>query len=45
MTVPGTGELLIILVIVLFLFGAKRLPEMARGLGESIRELRRSLDE
>jgi sec-independent protein translocase protein TatA len=44
-TFPGTAELLVILVIVLFLFGAKRLPEMARGLGESIRELRRSMDD
>jgi len=35
----GSGpSLLIILVIVLLLFGAKRLPELARGLGQAIRE-------
>lgn len=45
MTWPASGELLVILAVVLLLFGTKRLPEMARGLGESIRVLRRSLDE
>ena len=28
----GTGEIIIILVVVLLLFGAKRIPELARGL-------------
>lgn len=32
----GFGELVIILLIVLLLFGAKRLPEVARGLGKSL---------
>jgi sec-independent protein translocase protein TatA len=36
----GMGELLIILAIVLVLFGAKRLPEVARGMGRSIRSFR-----
>lgn len=36
----GTTELLIILVIVLLLFGATRLPRVARSMGEAIRELR-----
>jgi sec-independent protein translocase protein TatA len=36
----GGGELLIILVSVLLLFGAKRLPELGRSLGQSIREFR-----
>ena len=36
-------ELLIVLVIVLLLFGAKRLPEIGRGLGSSIREFRGGL--
>jgi len=33
-------ELLIILVIILLLFGARRLPEMAKGIGQAIREFR-----
>ncbi len=37
---PGTPELLIIAVVVLLLFGAKRLPEMARSLGRSARILK-----
>jgi sec-independent protein translocase protein TatA len=36
----GMPELLIILVVVLLLFGAKRLPELARGLGKGIREFK-----
>ncbi|RLI91899.1 MAG: twin-arginine translocase TatA/TatE family subunit [Candidatus Altiarchaeales archaeon] len=37
----GTSELLIILLIILILFGHKRLPELARSLGEAIREFRK----
>ena len=36
----GAGELLVILLIVLVLFGAKRLPELAKGLGSALREFR-----
>jgi sec-independent protein translocase protein TatA len=36
-------EVLIILVVVLIIFGPKRLPEMARGLGQSVREFRKSV--
>ena len=36
----GSTEILIIAVIVLILFGGKKLPEMARGLGESFKEFR-----
>jgi len=39
----GWGELLLILGIVLLLVGAKRLPALARSLGEAIREFQRSL--
>jgi sec-independent protein translocase protein TatA len=38
-------EVLIILVVVLIIFGPKRLPEMARGLGQSVREFRKSVRE
>ena len=37
----GYQELMIILVIVLLLFGAQKLPELARGLGKSISEFKR----
>jgi len=36
----GVPELLVILVIVLIIFGGKRLPEIGRALGKSIRELK-----
>lgn len=36
----GATELIVILVIVLLLFGARKLPELARGFGQSIREFR-----
>lgn len=39
----GLFEILIILVVVLMIFGPKRLPDMARGLGQSIREFRKSV--
>ena len=36
----GGTELIIALVIILLLFGAKRIPELARGLGSGVREFR-----
>ena len=36
----GTQEIVIILLIVLILFGGKKLPELARGLGNSVKEFR-----
>jgi sec-independent protein translocase protein TatA len=41
----GTQELLVILVIVLVLFGANRLPQLARSLGSSLKELKKGIDE
>ncbi|MAM97156.1 MAG: twin-arginine translocase TatA/TatE family subunit [Chloroflexi bacterium] len=41
----GTGEILLILLVVLLLFGAKRLPELARGLGKGINEFRDAVDD
>ena len=38
-------ELLIILVIVLVLFGSKKLPELSRGIGEAMKELRKGFSE
>jgi sec-independent protein translocase protein TatA len=37
----GGTELLIALVIILLLFGAKRIPELAKGLGSGMREFKR----
>jgi len=38
-------DIFVILVLVLLLFGAKKLPEMARSLGQGIREFRKSTHE
>jgi len=40
----GPWEILLILIVVLILFGAKRLPELARGLGKGINEFRDAVD-
>jgi sec-independent protein translocase protein TatA len=39
----GMQELLIILAIVVLLFGGKKLPEVAKGLGEGIRNFKNAL--
>ena len=41
----GLPELLVILVIVFFIFGAKRLPEMGKGIGEAIKGFKSSMRE
>ena len=41
----STPDLFIILLIVLLLFGAKKLPELSRSLGSSARELRKGLSD
>jgi sec-independent protein translocase protein TatA len=40
----GAPELIIILAILLLLFGGKKLPELSRSLGDSMRELRKGLN-
>ena len=42
---PGPSEWIVILILALLLFGAKRLPELARGLGKSIKEFKRATSE
>lgn len=39
----GTPELIIILLIVLLLVGGKKLPELARSVGQSVQELRKGV--
>jgi TatA/E family protein of Tat protein translocase len=39
----GTGEILLIFLIVLLVFGAKRIPEIAQGLGRGMREFRKAV--
>ncbi len=43
MSMPGPLETIVILVVILLLFGAKRLPEIGRAVGEGIREFKKSL--
>lgn len=38
----GSGEILVIMVVILILFGGKRLPEFAKSLGKGIREFKKA---
>lgn len=41
----GTTELVVILVIVLLLFGSTRLPSLAKGLGESVKNFKKAVND
>jgi sec-independent protein translocase protein TatA len=41
----GGWEIIIVLVIILLLFGARKLPDLARSIGASAKEFRKGLDE
>ncbi|RPI00842.1 MAG: twin-arginine translocase TatA/TatE family subunit [Calditrichaeota bacterium] len=41
----GMSEMLVILLVVLLLFGSKRLPELARGIGKSMREIKKAAND
>jgi len=41
----GAQELLLILLVVLLLFGAKRLPELARGLGQGVQQFKKAMSD
>lgn len=43
--IPSGPDLIILLIIVLVLFGAKRLPEIARSLGQSVNEFKKAKQE
>ncbi len=40
MGIPNTGELLLILFVIIIFFGAKRIPEMFKGIGQGVREFK-----
>ena len=40
-----TEDLVIVLVIILLLFGSKKLPELARSLGQSVKEVRKGFED
>ncbi len=44
---PGVGvdEMIVIILVALILFGSKQLPELARGLGKAMRELKKATDD
>ena len=42
---PGPWELILILFVILLLFGAKKLPSLARSLGQSLTEFKRGKDD
>ncbi len=44
MRMPGFGELIIILVIVLLVFGANKLPMLGEGVGKAIKNFKRGLN-
>ncbi len=41
----GGWELIIVLVVILLLFGARKLPDLARSLGASAKEFRKGIEE
>ncbi len=41
----GPGEIIVIVVVLVLLFGASKLPQLARSIGQSAKEFRRGLEE
>ena len=41
----GGGEIILILALILILFGARKLPELAKGLGQGIKEFKKATKE
>jgi sec-independent protein translocase protein TatA len=45
MPIPGPGELVLILLVVLIVFGPGRLPDVGQAVGKGIREFRKATNE
>lgn len=45
LNMPGGPEILILFFLILILFGAKKLPELARGMGQAVNEFRKAKDD
>jgi len=45
MGMPGGWELLVIVLVIVLLFGGKKIPELAKGLGKGIREFKEAVNE
>ncbi|MFH1699909.1 MAG: twin-arginine translocase TatA/TatE family subunit [Candidatus Zixiibacteriota bacterium] len=43
LSMPGWGELLVVFLLILLFFGAKRIPDIATGLGRGIRDFKKAL--
>ena len=41
----GTGELIVIMLVVLLLFGGRKIPELMRGIGKGIRSFKEGMNE
>lgn len=41
----GTPELLVIMLVILLLFGSKRLPELAKGIGKGVRQFKKAMED
>ena len=44
LTMPSEGEWLLVLIVILVLFGGKKIPELAKGIGKGIREFNDAKD-
>ncbi|MCD4746978.1 MAG: twin-arginine translocase TatA/TatE family subunit [Bacteroidales bacterium] len=42
--IPGTWQIIVILIIVLLLFGGKKIPELMKGLGKGIKEFKEGMN-
>ncbi|MFA7419859.1 MAG: twin-arginine translocase TatA/TatE family subunit [Melioribacteraceae bacterium] len=41
----GAGEIILIVLVILILFGAKKIPELAQGVGKGMREFKKALND